>query len=295
MKNEQSPFESPDDLAVHRAMKQAELEDRNVDDASARRIAAQLHTGQDSAMYSLASSGAVDQEALAAEVHREYWKPDTDERMKRMYNHISTYAIQHAGRGPVEGWYKLTDDQERDSNQTPEVWLGCLAARNAGITHGMWFNALQEPDELQEDVDAMLASSPMPDSDEHYVDDSRNFYGLEFDEEPSVEEIAELARLVHEHGEAIVCWLNWTGYDRTDGLGNLFSDAYHGQFPSVEKYVDHVLNETEAYDFIKFAPEDIQPHVTVDLKALAQRWQQDGLLVIESEAGDSVFIYSGTV
>ena len=40
------------------------------------------------------------------------------------------------------------------------IYVACLAAYNSGHLHGQWIDADQSADDIQEEVNAMLASSP---------------------------------------------------------------------------------------------------------------------------------------
>lgn len=98
------------DLYIDHELHEAEADDRNINDVAAKLIAGFLHMGQWSAFYSLASSGAVDYDGLSREIVSEYDKPTTPSWMRVWYNHLGTYAVEHSGRGPVEGWHELTRD-----------------------------------------------------------------------------------------------------------------------------------------------------------------------------------------
>lgn len=48
---------------------------------------------------------------------------------------------------------------------SPRIYVACLAAYNSGCLHGRWIDATT-PDEIWEQVRAMLADSPVPDAEE---------------------------------------------------------------------------------------------------------------------------------
>lgn len=56
--------ESWDEYIIHTGIEAAEEEQREIDDRTARYIASQLHGGQGSALYSLASCGVIDEERI---------------------------------------------------------------------------------------------------------------------------------------------------------------------------------------------------------------------------------------
>jgi len=57
--------------------------------------------------------------------------------------------------------------------ETPEVWLGCLASRNAGRLHGRWVPLTPDTTEADvwEAIESVLASSPVSNAEEWYAGD----------------------------------------------------------------------------------------------------------------------------
>ena len=87
----------------------AEL-DLPITDQAVRLIAGLIHGGQATAMYSLASCGAINMHGLEREVVLDYNDPSTVEPQISWLAAIAGYAGAHGDRGPVEGWYRLTTD-----------------------------------------------------------------------------------------------------------------------------------------------------------------------------------------
>ena len=64
------------------------------------------------------------------------------------------------------------------SNLCPRIWVGCLAAYNAGALHGEWLTVTDynDVDELYEAVKTeVLATSPEPNAEEWFIADSDEF------------------------------------------------------------------------------------------------------------------------
>jgi hypothetical protein len=78
------------------------LEERPIDDATARVIAAQLHGGQTSALCSLATTGAL-VEGLEAELFAD----DLPVEVEPWVVALEEYVVAREDRGPVEGWSNL--------------------------------------------------------------------------------------------------------------------------------------------------------------------------------------------
>jgi hypothetical protein len=102
-----SPELSPDDAYLERVMEEAEANDTVITPTAARMIASQFHGGQASALYSLASCGAIDLERLHTEYFLMYGDPQTPEADKRKLDHLGIYFLEHGDRGPVSGWAQL--------------------------------------------------------------------------------------------------------------------------------------------------------------------------------------------
>src|SRR2546427_11978505 len=101
------PEPSPDERAIMLGIAAAEAEEREIDDATARRIASQLHGGQASALYSLASSGNIDVERLYREIAAEY-QGNYDPEVREGLNWLRTYCPRRGHKGAVEGRYEAT-------------------------------------------------------------------------------------------------------------------------------------------------------------------------------------------
>lgn len=78
-----------------------------ITDAQARKIAADWHGGQGSALYALASTGAVRGD-LVREINRDVCDPlfQSDADITDLQS-LLTYARLNRGRGPVDGWSRL--------------------------------------------------------------------------------------------------------------------------------------------------------------------------------------------
>lgn len=80
-----------------------------ISDGQARRIASDWHGGMSSALYSLASSGAIDLDRVRDEISRELWQLDVGE-VRRELLALDKYARTTGARPPQAGWSHLWDD-----------------------------------------------------------------------------------------------------------------------------------------------------------------------------------------
>ena len=98
-----------DDELTEMSIDRARAEGREIDDATARMIAAQLHAGQDTALYSFASTGAIDRVELASELLQSYKTINFQEvpHVEAWVGWLGTYAIMREDEGPIDGWHTL--------------------------------------------------------------------------------------------------------------------------------------------------------------------------------------------
>lgn len=84
----------------------AVVNNREIDDATARVIASMYHEGQWSVSYSFTSTGAIaDLFELYRECFPNYDDLSTDEKL--VADMFCSYVTRHGKRGPVDGWSKL--------------------------------------------------------------------------------------------------------------------------------------------------------------------------------------------
>lgn len=81
------------------------------------------------------------------------------------------------------------------------IYVADLAAYNAGHLHGVWIDATLELDEIQAQISAMLAASPVEGAEEYAIHDFEGFDGYRLDEYESLESAHETARFIEEYPE----------------------------------------------------------------------------------------------
>lgn len=89
----------------------------------------------------------------------------------------------------------MTVDEQR-------IYVACLAAYNNGILHGKWIEISDDIDVTWKEIRSVLASSPIPEAEEHAIHDYEGFGGVRISEYESIERIHELSEFLQEHGEA---------------------------------------------------------------------------------------------
>lgn len=133
------------------------------------------------------------------------------------------------------------------------IYVACLASYNNGHLHGAWIDATQDADDIKAEIaEKVLRTSPypnvrvgpdnVPSSEEWAIHDYEGFEGLTLSEYESMDKVADLARLLEEHGEAYAKYVDLVGTDHATEEG--FQDAYRGEYDSAEAYAEELVEQT---------------------------------------------------
>jgi len=141
------------------------------------------------------------------------------------------------------------------TTETPRVYVACLASYNAGRLHGEWIDANQDAECIHEAIQKMLAKSPEPMAEEWAIHDYEGFGGLGLSEGEDIERVAELARLISEHGLAFAAYAGHIGEDYA--TEESFQDAYCGEWDSELAYAEELFDECYAHDI----PENLRCYI----------------------------------
>lgn len=123
-----------------------------------------------------------------------------------------------------------------------QIYVACLAAYNNGILHGCWIDAEQNAYDIYADIRKMLAASPIYDAEEWAIHDHEGFEGAEVSEYMGIEEVAELAAFISEHGE-IGCKLV-RHFGDLDDARKAIENTYAGEYRSLADFAEELTDET---------------------------------------------------
>ena len=120
-----------------------------------------------------------------------------------------------------------------------QIYVACLAAYNSGTLHGEWITPATTKDELQEQINKILKSSPVADAEEWAVHDYNDFPNL--GEYPDLDKIIEVQEAITEHGADVVHGFleNWSVED----LAHI-GDAYYGTYASFSDFAEQLAHDT---------------------------------------------------
>ena len=125
----------------------------------------------------------------------------------------------------------------------PKIYVACLASYNTGILHGEWIDATLETDEIQEEIQRVLKSSPIEDAEEHAIHDYEDFYGAELGEYPDLEEVSNVAKFLVEHGELGAEILSHFCCDLEEAR-KAIEEQYLGEYESLEDYAAEYVEQS---------------------------------------------------
>ncbi len=170
-----------------------------------------------------------------------------------------------------------------NSNDTPRIYAACLASYVNGRLFGRWIDAHQDTDELQAEVDAMLAASPEPGAEEFALHDHSGFHGIHLDEYESLEDVSKLAAFVVEHGSLGAAVHAHAG--NLDEAIQLIEDNYQGEFDSLEAWADDQLEQTGQLNAL---PSQLRCYF--DVEAFARDCELNGdIFTVEIDGRTHVF------
>jgi antirestriction protein len=196
------------------------------------------------------------------------------------------------GTGP-ESTGNQHEDDEVLRNEGPRIYVASLSDYNAGILHGEWIRADQEPDELSEAVQGMLERSSTPGAEEFAIHDFERFGHYRVGEYDSLGWVSRVARGTIEHGQAFGAWADHCNHDEDD-LAH-FEDAYLGTWGSMTEYAEELLDDLGYLRAVDEAvPDMIQPYVRVDIDAFARDLELSGDITAV-EHGDGVWLFEGSL
>ena len=165
------------------------------------------------------------------------------------------------------------------TNNTPRIYVACLAAYNSGYLHGEWVAATQDVELIEKEIQEILDSSPVPDAEEWAIHDYDNFYeaGDYLGEYPNLENVVQTARFIEEYGNIASKLINHCG--NIDEAIRIFEEDYSGCYKSLAEFAEEVSRER--YE----VPEWLEGFI--DWESMGEDWELGGdIFTIETEYGE---------
>ena len=185
--------------------------------------------------------------------------------------------------------------EEAEPRAAPRIYVASLTDYNAGILHGEWIDASDDPETMQDGIDSMLAASPTTRrsgdiAEEWAIHDYEGFGQLQLGEWEPLSKIAALASGITEHGMAFTAWATHSGSD-SEQLER-FDDHYLGEWASIEQFAESMIDDYGIMDDIeKMVPEHIRPYLEIDIEALARDLQYGGDIIAIDKPDGGVWLF----
>ena len=164
--------------------------------------------------------------------------------------------------------------------KNPSIYVACLASYNNGYLHGEWIEVTDE-ETVNEEIQKILASSPVGEAEEHAIHDYEGFGSLSLGEYESISWVCELAELMREHGEVILELYSYHGdleYAKT-----ALENNYYGEHKSEQDFSNDFFDDLYAHEIPK--------HLTfyINYEAFSRGLFITDFYSIETESGVHVF------
>lgn len=166
------------------------------------------------------------------------------------------------------------------TEEVPRIYVACLACYNASRLTGEWHEVTDDP---QDKDHAELTGCRRPDHEEYAIHDHEYFRGLKVGEYDSLDDVAELGKLLAEHGAAYAAYVGCVGEHYATPEG--FTDSYQGEFTSAEAFAEELLEGTGQ---LRELPEWAQEFF--DMEAYA-RSLEDGFTFVKASY-DVVYVFA---
>ncbi|BAM87666.1 antirestriction protein [Bradyrhizobium oligotrophicum S58] len=176
-------------------------------------------------------------------------------------------------------------------------YAACLASYNNGRLHGVWVDASDDIDAMQDAINAMLRASPFPNvkvkhpetgefvlsAEEWAIHDHEGFGKLE--EYTGLAEIAEIFAInevAEEHDIPLAVLREAMSDANASDAESFISDRYRGKYDTWRDFAEQFTEETQD---MRAIPEWLQAHI--DWDSIAREFETCGdLSGIRNDGGD---------
>jgi antirestriction protein len=183
--------------------------------------------------------------------------------------------------------------REREPAMQPRIYVASLSDYNDGRLHGEWMDAAQDVEQMQAQIDRMLAGSPTPGAEEWAIHDYEGFGQVRVGEYEPLERISLLVTGIEIHGEAFAAW--WAATEPAtadpDALASRFEESYRGQWDSMAAYAEECLDDFGAKAEMERIPDWLQPYVSLDVEGFGRDLELGGDVRTIDASNGGVFVF----
>jgi antirestriction protein len=186
---------------------------------------------------------------------------------------------------------EAAEHRETEPRPSPAIYVASLADYNNGVLHGAWIDAAREPDEIQADINAILASSREPNAEEWAIHDYEQFGRWRVNEYDSIEQVSRIAKGIAEHGYAYSAWADVFDGEPASFDIDSFHEAYLGHNDSVTDYVEQMADDLGYPQELAKLPEHLQNYARIDYGAIARDMELSGDIATVDDPNGGVWIF----
>lgn len=156
--------------------------------------------------------------------------------------------------------------KKQQSNHTspPLIYVASPGNYATGRLHGRWIDASQPVECIREEIAEMLEGSKEAIAEEWAIQDYQGFGTLRLFEFEDLETLAELTRLMSEHGILFAELVSrFGGTTNLDEARRYIEEGYQGEFDSLSDYAEQFVED--CYDhLLKPLPDFIRYNIDYD-------------------------------
>ena len=123
------------------------------------------------------------------------------------------------------------------------IYVADLAAYNNGKLHGVWINACDDKDDIQDQINKMLAISPEGFAEEYAIHDYEGFGSYGLGEYEGIDKIHEIACFIEEYPELAGELLSHFG-GSLDDAKKAAEENYCGCYESLADYAEELTEQS---------------------------------------------------
>lgn len=161
------------------------------------------------------------------------------------------------------------------------IYVADLAAYNAGCLHGVWIDATLDIEDIQGQVNEMLAESPVEDAEEYAIHDYEGFEGYSLGEYAGIESAHEIACFIEEYPDFGGVLLGY--FSDLAEARKAAEDCYCGCYTSLADYAQELTEETTTI------PESLSCYI--DYESMARDMEHSGDVFILETGHRAVHVF----
>lgn len=162
------------------------------------------------------------------------------------------------------------------------IYVADLAAYNNGKLHGVWIDATDEPDDIQEQINQMLAKSPEGFAEEYAIHDYEGFGDYRLGEYEGIQSAHDIACFIEDYPNLGGALLSHFGGDLEDAR-KAAEENYTGCYKSLADYAE------EMTDNIQDIPENLAYYI--DYERMGKEMELSGDIYTIETAYDEIHVF----